>query len=36
MKEVTVNDQRQIGCLSGTALITINYFATSPAAEEYY
>jgi hypothetical protein len=36
MKEVTVNDQRQIGCLSGLALIAIDYFGASPAAEVYF
>lgn len=36
MKEVTVNDQRQIGCLSGVALVAIDYFGASPAAEMYF
>lgn len=36
MKEVTINDQRQIGCLSRVALVAIDYFGASPAAEVYF
>ncbi len=35
MKEVTVHDQRQIGCLSGIALIAIDYFSASPVTGVY-
>jgi hypothetical protein len=35
MKEVTVNDPRQVGCLSGIALVAIDYSGASPAAGVY-
>jgi len=35
MKEVTVNDPAQSGCLSGIALVAIDYSGASPAAGVY-
>ena len=35
MKEVTVNDPAQSGCLSGIALVAIDYSGASPAASVY-
>ena len=35
MSEVPLNDKRQIGCLIVLALIGIDYFGASPAADLY-